>query len=103
MTMTQPKESFNQVKAILGKLDRSITEARSKRLGEPAPEPTSATPPAAAPQASTPAPVAKPVPAPAAATPTSGYAARRAQYGRAKPIQQRPDNDSTGTWIARDR
>jgi hypothetical protein len=98
MTMTQPKEAFNQVKAILGKLDRSITEARSKRLGEPIDEP--AVEPAAA---ADPVPAApKPV-QPAAAAPPTGYAARRAQYGRAKPVQPRNDNDPQGTWISRDR
>ena len=30
--------AFNQVKSILGKLDRSIDEARAKRLGDPQPE-----------------------------------------------------------------
>lgn len=29
--------AFNQVKSILGKLDRSIDEARAKRLGDPDP------------------------------------------------------------------
>ncbi len=34
--------AFNQVKSILGKLDRSIDEARAKRLGDPDPAGTSA-------------------------------------------------------------
>lgn len=29
--------AFNQVKSILGKLDRSIDEARARRLGDPDP------------------------------------------------------------------
>lgn len=83
--MNQPKDAFNQVKAILGKLDRSITEARSKRLGEaieddvemaPSPRPAQAVSetPAASPLASAPA-------APA------GYARLRGQFGRAKPMK----------------
>jgi len=83
--MNQPKDAFNQVKAILGKLDRSITEARSKRLGEVIddepeemvgrhePEPEAATP-------QTP-------PAPAQPAPTAGYARLRGQFGRAKPMK----------------
>ena len=32
--MSKPDRAFNQVKAILGKLDRSIDEARERRLGK---------------------------------------------------------------------
>ncbi len=84
--MNQTRDAFNQVKAILGKLDRSITEARSKRLGEVlevedtdtrAPEP-------ARPQSTpVPAPEANPQPAP-----TGGYARMRGQFGRAKPLNK---------------
>jgi hypothetical protein len=31
--MDQDKKAFNEVRALLGRLDRSIDEARSKRLG----------------------------------------------------------------------
>jgi hypothetical protein len=31
--MSTREKAFNQVKAILGKIDRSIDEARAKRLG----------------------------------------------------------------------
>jgi len=81
--MNQPKDAFNQVKAILGKLDRSITEARSKRLGEVIEvEETDAPAPEAARPATT------PVPAPAAPAPTGGYARMRGQFGRAKPLNK---------------
>ena len=36
--MDQDKKAFNEVRALLGKLDRSIDEARSRRLGPPAQE-----------------------------------------------------------------
>jgi hypothetical protein len=87
--MNQPKDAFNQVKAILGKLDRSITEARSRRLGEvieeeveEAPAQRSHTPPAA----ETPPP-APPQPA---QQPSAGYARLRGQFGRAKPMKPGP-------------
>ncbi len=99
MTMTQPKEAFNQVKAILGKLDRSITEARSRRLGEPIENPEA--PPSVVPEVPPIAASAPKIPAPAV-QPASGYAARRAQYGRAKPVQPRNDADPKGSWLARD-
>lgn len=98
MTMTQPKEAFNQVKAILGKLDRSITEARSRRLGEPVEDKDAdaAAAPEPAPTTSIPNPVI-PVTQPA-----TGYAAKRAQYGRAKPVQPRTEAGSKGSWLTRD-
>ena len=34
--MEQGNKAFNEVRALLGKLDRSIDEARSRRLGPPA-------------------------------------------------------------------
>jgi hypothetical protein len=84
--MNQPKDAFNQVKAILGKLDRSITEARSRRLGEALEvEETDTRGPEAARPATTPAP------SPAANTqpaPTGGYARMRGQFGRAKPLNK---------------
>lgn len=33
--MEQGNKAFNEVRALLGKLDRSIDEARSRRLGPP--------------------------------------------------------------------
>ncbi|MCL4222086.1 MAG: hypothetical protein KJZ65_12040 [Phycisphaerales bacterium] len=90
--MNQSPDAFNQVRAILGKLDRSITEARSRRLGKPVNEPPAAP--------ATPAPVPQDeIPAPRAAAttpeaPASGYAKMRGQFGRAKPIAK-PGN---GSW-----
>lgn len=66
--MSRSERAFNQVKSILGKLDRSIDEARARRTSPPAV-------PAAAPA---PAPIPAPKPQ-APATPGS-------VYGRAKPI-----------------
>lgn len=72
--MGTSEKTFNQVKAILSKLDRNIDELRDKRLH---PQPATL----AMPQA--PVPLAAPLPAPAAAV--NG----RPSFGRAQPI--RPD------------
>lgn len=71
--MGTSEKTFNQVKAILSKLDRNIDELRDKRLHpQPAGLPV---PPVVA------APLVAPVPAPA----VNG----RPSFGRAQPI--RPD------------
>jgi len=73
--MASSSQAFNQVKNILGKLDRSIDQARARRLGDPEPsrEP--------------------------AHNPTQDHGANSDQdapnqkrYGRARPI--RPSGDS---------
>lgn len=42
--MNSKDKAFSQVKAILGKIDRSIDEARAKRLGYDTPGPEEAKP-----------------------------------------------------------
>ncbi|MCH7960698.1 MAG: hypothetical protein IIC49_00030 [Planctomycetes bacterium] len=42
--MSSTDRAFNQVKAILGKLDRSIDEARRRRLNEEQPQVVPSTP-----------------------------------------------------------
>jgi hypothetical protein len=91
--MSTSQRSFEQVKSILGKLDRDIDAARARRLQN---RPTAGLPPAAveppspAPRATTPAPnpdaVAQPVAKPAAPA--------RSPYGRAQPL--RPEDRSGG-------
>jgi len=92
-------KAFNEVRAILGRLDRSIDEARSKRLGPNDPDPVDrvepaqrTTPPEHPPQATRPAPLPPGVaPAPA----------RRSQYGRAKPLrngEEAPAPRPTEQW-----
>lgn len=99
--MSQPKKAFNEVRAILGKLDRSREELRQKpppsenaRPATPAPVPAVIPTPV---PAST-QPMARPgVPAqtvpsrPAGSPPTPG-----SKYGRAQPI--RPSGDALGRW-----
>ncbi len=73
--MGPSQRSFNQVKSILTKLDRSIDEARQKRLHIDDP-----TPPPAAPA---------PIPTPSR-TETAGAASARPSPGRAQPLPLRP-------------
>lgn len=87
--MARSGKSIEEVRQILGRLDRSITEARRRRLGadepesapvphrEPAPEPTFGLPPE-------PAPVPQPI------------SETRARYGKARPLGRtgEPPSDS---------
>lgn len=78
--MGPSEKSFNQVKAILNKLDQNIDQLRARRSHKPgADEPRAA--PRQPEQAQ--APQTQPTPAPEARpTPNSPYG----QYGRATPI-----------------
>ncbi len=86
--MNQPKDAFNQVKSILGKLDRSITEARSRRLGEDSDDETTiddtSTVSNAADEPST---DSSPSNGATPAAPAAGYARLRGQFGRAKAVK----------------
>jgi len=73
--MGPSQRSFNQVKSILSKLDRSIDEARQKRLhiDDPTPPP--------------PSPAPTPTPS---RTETAGTPPARPSPGRAQPLPLRP-------------
>lgn len=98
--MSTSQRSFDQVKSILGKLDRDIDAARNRRLGD-APVPTRSAPQPLTPadayigRSSAPAPAPAPV-RPAAATspaPASNGGGLNPATGRmvATRIQRRPD------------
>lgn len=70
--MGPSEKSFNQVKSILGKLDRNIDQLRAQRLN---PTPTNT-------------PFAPPTPAPAA-TPAATPPRAASGYGRATPLPPR--------------
>jgi len=105
--MSQPKKAFNEVRAILGKLDRSREELRQKPGGSQnhAPAPAAATAPAVAPVpgnltvgtarplSPTPGVGASPV-KPQTLPPTPG-----SRFGRAQPIRPSSEN-SLGRWNA---
>jgi hypothetical protein len=75
--MGPSEKSFNQVRSILGKLDRSIDEARARRTQPPAPPPA---PRPVAPQNPLPLPGPKPMHA------NPGQNNARSSPGRATPI-----------------
>lgn len=121
--MEGSRRSFDQVKAILGKLDRSIDEARSRRLGvpsrdeRPAPRPTPGAPSPLDQEVGGPRPAGEPTPEaarpatdPAASgTPVPRYPAPnrpRPSFGRARPLnpeqgESRPQAHSDGTPLGR--
>ncbi len=84
--MGTSERSFNQVKSILGKLDRSISEARDRRTRGPVPSPAQEVPSPA-----TPVPPTNSTPSPA---PTPG----KSGYGRATPLP--PRNNPPLRWGA---
>lgn len=101
--MGSDRKAFNEVKALLGKLDRSIDEARSKRLGPDEPEPTP-------PSNGTDDPTSTTIGEGAPSVPPRAKPARPAsKYGRAKPLNNaaKPTNTATegdsptGKWQTR--
>lgn len=89
--MNSAQRSFDQVKNILGKLDRNIDAARQRRLQTGPPAPIAAAQPAPIP-APTPAP-SRPAfnsPTPAPMPTFSSVTPSRSIYGRAQPL--RPEN-----------
>ena len=75
--MSRSERAFNQVKSILGKLDRRIDEARARRmLPADAPIPASAAAPVQAP--------------PTPPKPAAAVTAPKSVYGRAKPLHPSP-------------
>ncbi len=95
MSTEEQSNAFNEVRAILGKLDRSIDEARSRRL-EPD-QPTHREP------SSTPAPANKSasldreVGGSSAPRAKTELQKKSATFGRAKPLNQ-SDRPATSQW-----
>jgi hypothetical protein len=95
--MNQPKKAFNEVRAILGKLDRSREELRQKPPASENARPVAPTP------APPPSPAQAPFPRPA--TPVQTAPARPAgappspgsKYGRAQPIRP-SSSEPLGRW-----
>ena len=77
--MADQGRAYNEVKELLGKLDRSIDDARDKRLHGDRPEP--------APIQREPEPAPTEEPNGVAGTPRPGAS----KYGKARPL--RPNND----------
>lgn len=92
--MGPSEKSFQQVKSILGKLDRSIDSVRQARLqpGSPSTPPTSPGPQAA--------PAVAPV-KPLSTPPVPGSAgpAARPSFGRAQPLPRANNSSPGGKWL----
>lgn len=94
--MTTSQHTFDQVRSILGRLDRSIDQAREKRLhgdDEPKPSETGTTPERRD------EPKAPPPPAvgPARQTPAKAPS----PFGRAKPLRKTTDDSPLDRWTDR--
>ncbi|MEQ8770162.1 MAG: hypothetical protein RIB60_06605 [Phycisphaerales bacterium] len=93
--MSASGKAFDEVKRILGRLDRSIDEARTKRLGPDEPPAPRRSEPARDDQTIGGPPVAPKAPLPAPQR-------RPSKYGRAKPLRRgedAPKPDATSTWV----
>ncbi|MEM7754049.1 MAG: hypothetical protein AAF297_00255 [Planctomycetota bacterium] len=115
--MAEMRRSFQNVKSLLGKLDRSIDEARSRRLGDPSPSDDSLesvendgletvigrsevgggtqSGPGEGARGSDAARTPGAGATPATARPASP---RRSVYGRAKPLNRADDGSPTSKW-----
>ncbi len=85
-------KAFNEVRALLNKMDRSIDDARSKRLGPPAGSPNPVQ------RNSTPRSTVdldQEVGGSTPAKPMTELQRKRASFGRAKPLGR---NDTPGQW-----
>lgn len=94
--MTTPANSFDNLRSILGKLDRKIDKARSKRLGlDDEPEPSAESHDAGEPE------VVEPIHNEDEDEPhgeENGSARQRSPFGRAKPLNRNGAGPSN-TWI----
>jgi len=85
-------KAFNEVRALLGRLDRSIDEARSRRLGpsvgdaKPEPEPAARAEPTID--------LDHEIGAPRAPEPKTDLQRKSASFGRARPLKRDPDSAS---------
>ena len=94
-------KAFDEVKAILGKLDRSIDQARSRRLGpDETPEDSESGEELIGRREEDTSTVVggnQPV---RASAPNKGRARPASEYGRARPLRRdgEPTTDKTGQW-----
>jgi len=109
--MAEMRRSFHNVKSLLGKLDRSIDEARSRRLGDPVPQTTETAANAddglgtviGRAETGPEEPVERDIksdgaPRGAGGVGTPAQAPRRSVYGRAKPLRRPEGGSPTAQW-----
>ena len=85
-------KAFNEVRALLNKMDRSIDDARSKRLGPPIGSPAASP---SKPSTNGSVDLDQEVGGSTPARPLTELQRKRASFGRAKPLGR---NDSPGKW-----
>lgn len=85
-------KAFNEVRALLNKMDRSIDDARTKRLGPPVGSPNAT--PKTTPAGGT-VDLDQEVGGSTPARPLTELQRKRASFGRAKPLSR---NDSPNQW-----
>lgn len=84
-------KAFNEVRALLNKMDRSIDDARTKRLGPPVGSPQASPKNSSAGSVDLDQEVGGSTPA----RPMTELQRKRASFGRAKPLGR---NDSNSQW-----
>lgn len=89
MSGNAPNSAFNEVRAILGKLDRSIDEARSKRLEPDQPVRREPAPAEPRPQSSE---LNREIGGSTPGGPKTELQRKGASFGRAKPLNRNEDN-----------
>ncbi len=90
--MSTSEHTINQVRNILGRLDRSIDEARDRRLrGDTEPEETQDQAPAAEPERGDPAPRRPGEAPPPPVGPRRASSRAPSPFGRAKPLRRAGD------------
>ncbi len=97
MSSNEQSNAFNQVRAILGKLDRSIDEARSRRLEPEAPAPRPSPAPAPTAPVRTPSDLDREIGAPASRGMTE-LQKKSATFGRAKPLNRGNERPASAPW-----
>ena len=97
--MSPPAKNFEDLRSILGKLDRKIDSARSRRLGlDPEPEERAFSEDGGPliGKAEDPESTAS---EPAETSETDDAVRRRSPYGRAKPLNRGGSNGSASGWL----
>jgi len=84
-------KAFNDIRALLNKMDRSIDDARSKRLGPPAGSPS----PTQKPPVNGTVDLDQEVGGSTPARPMTDLQRKRAAFGRAKPLNR---NEKPSQW-----
>ena len=91
LIMESNGKAFNEVRALLNKMDRSIDDARTKRLGPPIGSPA----PTAAKNGANTVDLDQEVGGSTPARPMTELQRKRASFGRAKPLGR---NESPSQW-----